>query len=58
MPACAQISCIEVWWNPDRAKQLLRRREDFVAPVGLQLDVGAPHEIVPRNKIERTFIRL
>jgi hypothetical protein len=27
----------------------LRRGEDFPTAVGLQLDVGAPHEIVPRS---------
>ncbi len=43
--------------EPRPRKAGLRRREDFVAAVGLQLDVGAAHEIVPCDKIERTFIR-
>ena len=43
--------------EPGPRKAGLSRREDFVAAVRLQLDVGAAHEIVPCDKIERTFIR-
>ena len=35
----------------------LRRDENFVAAVGRKLHIGPTHEIVPRSKKERTFIR-
>ena len=38
-------------------KARLRGDEDFVAAVGLRLDVGATHEFVPCNNLERTFVR-
>ena len=34
----------------------LRRFEDLPSAVGLQLSISSTHEIVPRNKIKRTFI--
>ena len=50
MPASAQISCIEVWWKPERAKQRLRSSEDFAAAVGRELDIGPAHEWCPAIK--------